>query len=112
VLVTPYNSAGTAFNTKVKNLYIGYSCSVWDAAAATYVAATEAFDNALLRSPWPATVETDIRSMVTADSVAEGDTAKPCGSGDSAAFNGDFNKATAAANIVRSDIGLPPPPAI
>lgn len=84
----------------------------------TYAAALQTWNNVLLRSPWPEKVLPDVKALVgaNADEIAAVNnliTAATTNRGD---FQGLFNawgaagtKGSTAANVVRADLGLPPP---
>lgn len=83
---------------------------------ALVVHAINDFETAALRSPWPnATTRNDVRDLVRGFAPLAGDLAT-INSQTSATeatwlanFTRDDNTANAAANIVRADLGLPPP---
>jgi hypothetical protein len=79
-----------------------------------YAAAVGKLDTMLLRQRWPSGVRADIRALVVADAALVGDYyAFPSsnilnGSALNATTQKDADADTTAANIVRSDLGLPP----
>jgi len=80
----------------------------------TYAAAVDKLDTLLLSQRWPSTTRADIRALVAADAaVVRDQNASPSsnilnGSGLNATTQKDVEADTTAANIVRSDLGLPP----
>lgn len=79
-----------------------------------YAAAVDKFDTLLLSQRWPSGTRADIRALVVADAAVVGDySAFPSsnilnGSALNATTRKDVKADTTAANIVRSDLGLPP----
>jgi hypothetical protein len=79
-----------------------------------YAAAVDKFDTLLLSQRWPAGTRADIRALAVADAAVVGDyNAFPSssilnGSALNATTKKDLEADTTAANIVRSDLGLPP----
>lgn len=82
---------------------------------APVIAAYQKADDALLRAQWPAGAQADIKAMVTADGAVIGDMNAAAGQNALSAaswetqLSSDGAKAKAAANVVRADLGLPPP---
>jgi hypothetical protein len=71
----------------------------------TLAAADSAADNQLLRVAWPTpAITADVKAMVSADGAEIGDLQR----NNDSALAADQGKAVAAANIVRTDLGLPP----
>ncbi len=79
-----------------------------------YAAAVEKLDSLLLSQRWPSGTRADIRALVVADAAVVGDyNAFPSsnilnGSALNPTTQKDLEADTTAANIVRSDLGLPP----
>jgi len=79
-----------------------------------YAAAVDKLDTLLLNQQWPSATRADIRALVVADAAVVRDyNASPSsniltGSGLNATTQKDVEADTTAANIVRSDLGLPP----
>lgn len=79
-----------------------------------YAAAVDKLDTLLLSQRWPSGTRADIRALVVADAAVVGDyNASPSSNiFNGSALNGttqkDLKADTTAANIVRSDLGLPP----
>ena len=79
-----------------------------------YAAAVDKLDTLLLSQRWPSGTRADIRALVAADAAVVGDySAFPSsnifkGSDLNATTQKDLEAETTAANIVRSDLGLPP----
>jgi hypothetical protein len=104
------NAKLTAWQKYVQALPNNANVDVTEATSAITAA-----DNALLRASWPANVVPDIKSMTVVDAALIADleqvnnqTALSEG-GYMNQLQADESKASAAANIVRADLGLPPP---
>lgn len=84
--------------------------------APVYAATVAKFDTLILRQRWPSDARLDIRALVVADAALVGDYNSVSssnvlnGSALSATTQRDNQADTTAANIVRADLGLPPPP--
>jgi hypothetical protein len=76
-----------------------------------YAAAVHKLDTLLLRQRWPSGTRADVRALVAADAAVVGDyNASPnssVGSAHDATTQKDVEADSTAANIVRSDLGLP-----
>lgn len=116
-IVAPYNAAFDVFHAHLKP-YIGTTnypsennLGSW---CSPYATALTAFDNVLLRSPWPASAEADVHALVNGDAPELGDL-DACGAPNEVTWFSQLSKdsdaASTAANVLRSDLGLPPPPA-
>lgn len=73
---------------------------------ATYLDALQVFDNHILRIGATGQAATDIRALVRADSQ----TIAAAKNADYSSMSSYATQASAASNIVRADLGLPPPP--
>lgn len=115
-IVAPYNAALTAFNVHMKpydgtaNYPSETDLQSW---CTPFAAAVTDFDNLLLRSPWPPDAVADIHALATADAPELADL-NNCGSPNELTWFTQFDKddqsSSTAANVVRADLGLPPPP--
>lgn len=110
--IAPYNAADDTFSAKSKSVT---QYSQLASLVAPVVASLQSFDAVALRQQWPAGVKQDIKTMVTADGAYEGDLSA-LGNADAANISSveasvtkDGNTSAADSNIVRSDLGLPPP---
>jgi hypothetical protein len=98
------------FNAKSKALGSYPSTAQIQAISTPLAVANQTFDNAVLRLAWPASMVADVHALVAADSPEISDLNNAAAT--QAWFdqlNRDANGASSAANIVRSDLGLPPP---
>jgi hypothetical protein len=112
-LATPVNSAVDTFNVKNNALGSHFSVAQIQAISTPLANAYQIFDNAVLRLAWPASLLADLHAMVAADSPEISDLQHAATT--QAWFDQLARDATAsssAANVVRSDLGLPPPPPV
>jgi hypothetical protein len=77
--------------------------------SASVLAALDLFDNAVLRLNWAPVAKADVRMMVRADAALRADIAEVAYTHDFTAYIRDETSSSAAANVVRADLGLPPP---
>jgi hypothetical protein len=110
--VAPFNAA---VNTYTASFNSSTQYSQLPALVTPLVTALQTFDSLVLRQQWPASVKQDIKTMVAADGVYQGDlqsleSANALNiSTIDASVSRDANASTEDSNIVRSDLGLPPP---
>ena len=97
-IVAPYNKVGDAVGSG--------PLSSTNTAGRALINATEIFANHALRLGATGQVEADIRALVRASTkmIAAIENV------DSAAYTNAVYEANGAANVVRADLGLPPPP--
>jgi hypothetical protein len=115
-IVAPANAALRTWRAALDKLGNDPAASDVARVTAPLITAYESTDNALLRAQWPANAEADIKNLVTTDGTLTGDLNAAGGQNVFSAASwesqvaSDGGKAGAAANIVRADLGLPPPP--
>jgi|SRR5579871_805310 len=115
-IVKPANDAEAAAIKALKALPDTATAAQVAAAFAPAAQAFEKCDNALLRAQWPPNVEGDVKAMVTTNGALIGDINALSAqtslsiSAWATTFQSDGAKSSAAANVVRADLGLPPPP--
>ena len=110
--VAPYNAALDTFKKRYRN---GFTLSQLHSGITHALAdALQQFDSAILRLPWPQQVLPDVRALAAADAVELGDLHNAVNATDGPTWarqaTADIDMANEAANILRADIGLPPPP--
>jgi hypothetical protein len=107
-LTTPLSVYAAKYSAIIApaNAYAGMLPTNPSAAQLTTLAAADsAADNQLLRVAWPTpAITADVKAMVSADGAEIGDLQR----NNDSALAADQGKAVAAANIVRTDLGLPP----
>ena len=114
-LVTPMNSALDVLSRKLQKLTTASPTSDFVTASTPFSKAVQKFDSDILRAEWPTGVTADIHSLATSDGplVADLNSAWHVNSLTaldwSSSLTSDLTKSSLAANIVRSDLGLPPP---
>jgi hypothetical protein len=112
-LVGPYNAALNTFNGKLAHTASNASPSQLQTISTPLANALQQFDSAVLRAPWPPGVLTDVHALTTSDAPQLSDL-ENAGSPSAvmwySQFQRDTTAAAAAANVVRADLGLPPPP--
>jgi hypothetical protein len=107
--VAPYNAANDAFYNAWKGVT---QASQLEGIVSPFLAASQTFDSLILRQKWPASDRQDVKALVAAD---EGDLGSLEGANvsDISTIDGnlsrDANASGSDANILRSDLGLPPP---
>jgi hypothetical protein len=110
--VDAYNAASATYDVAIKSASYAQLPTI----VPPLLAASRAFDSSVLRQQWPSGVKADIKTLVSADGLAEGDlqsleTANALTfSAIAASLQKDENASTQDSNIVRSDLGLLPPP--
>jgi hypothetical protein len=110
--IAPANAAATTAHNQAKG-----AATVADLAKAVapVIVSYNKFDSLLLRQRWPSGVKTDIHTLVVADSAYIGDLNAVSNasavnlSALGATISRDGQITEADSNIVRSDLGLPPP---
>ena len=113
-IVAPANSVVTTFRKKAADWNDNTTNPQAAKEAAPVIAAFEKADNELLRVDWPPATAVDVKALVTADGALIGDlnaleNVDLLSAGNWAnQFSQDAGKVSAAVNIVRSDLGLPP----
>jgi hypothetical protein len=111
--IAPYNAAVSTAQTALNS---ATEMSQLPAIIGPAVTAMQNADNLLLRQQWPAGVRQDIKTKVAADGAVIGDltSLETANASDASSIEAnigrDANASAADANIVRSDLGLPPPP--
>jgi predicted RNA-binding Zn ribbon-like protein len=113
-IVKPANDAIDRFEAKAKSWDDNATGEQAAKDAAPAVAAIREADNKLLRVAWPASTAADVKELVRAHGSMTGDldglegvNALSAGAW-TTQLTQDAGKASAAANIVRADLGLPP----
>jgi hypothetical protein len=113
-LVEQLGTAAAAFNDGMEALPSTATAADVAAIASPYAAALHTYDGDLLRLAVPASVATNVQSLVTADVALEKDLD---GEATAAGFTlviwsqqitPDANRVVAASNVVRADLGLKP----
>jgi len=114
-LVAPVNAATDTFDVAGTKLGNNPTAAAVQQIATPFAAALTAFDSKVLRVKWPASVASDVKGVVLADGAFIGDldsaSAQNAVTAASwvSAISADGEKASTASNIVRADLGLPPP---
>jgi hypothetical protein len=110
--IKPVNAVGDLVNPAVK---AATTAAGQAKAVAPWLAIVVKFDSLVLRQQWPTGVKGDIRALVVDDAAVIGDyqalsSASPLNiSSLDASLSRDNQADTTASNIVRADLGLPPP---
>ncbi len=100
-IVTPANDA-------IDTLKSSTGVSQLQARANAVAQAFQTADDQLLRAQWPASVTPDIRAMVLADGPVIVDLRDLINTYESGTLQTALGSSTAAAQVVRADLGLPP----
>jgi hypothetical protein len=113
-LVEQLGTAGTAFNDGMEALPSMATAADVAAIASPYAAALHTYDGDLLRLAVPASMATNVQTLVTADAALEKDLdGEAAVAGFTVAIwsqriTPDANRVVAASNVVRADLGLKP----
>jgi hypothetical protein len=108
-LVAPFNAVLDRFKAAAKDDTDSTSTKQIAKEAAPVTAALRTFDNAMLRANWSPRVRADVRAMVRADAGFQSDLEQLAYTRDWAGLTRDAEASSSAANVVRADLGLPPP---
>jgi hypothetical protein len=108
-LVAPLNAAIDTLRNRTKGYNDSTPASRIRADAALATAALEHFDNAILRADWPSAVKADVRALVRTDAALQSDLEQIADTDDWTQLTRDAEASSSAANVVRADLGLPPP---
>ncbi len=108
-LVARFNAALAHFQAEAKDDTDSTSTKQIAKEAAPVTAALRAFDNAALRANWPPSVRADVRALIRADAGFRSDLEQLAYTRDWSGLTRDAEASSAAANVVRADLGLPPP---
>lgn len=113
-IIAPANTQIEAFNKKTNTYTENTTAEQVAKDAEPLAAAVDKASTDLLHVDWPASIQPDVKAMVTAYGVLAGDL-RSVGSQNilsianwATQLGQDAGRARAAANIVRSDLGLPP----
>jgi hypothetical protein len=112
-LVAPYNSAVGTFQIKYNALPNSPSMSQLNAICSPMATALQTYIDGVLRLPLPASILPDAHALATMAGTVEADlnnVGNPTVNAWSTKLLQDFSQASTAANVLRSDLGLPPPP--
>jgi hypothetical protein len=110
--VAPYNAANDAFSNASKGVT---QSSQLEGVVAPLLAALQTFDSLILRQMWPASDRQDVKALVAAGGLVAGDLSSLEAANGldistiEANLSRDGNASSSDANILRSDLGLPPP---
>jgi hypothetical protein len=112
-LVNPVNAAISAFRTKANGWSNSTTSAQAEADAQPLISALQNLQNGLLHDQWPAAAGTDVKAVVQAIAPVTGDLEGLASvnllnaSSWSTTFQRDEASMGTAANVVRSDLGLP-----
>lgn len=104
-LIAPVNTAITTWQAQLK-AHPSWTAQQASTAAAPIVTALSTFDSKVLRVSWPATVRPDVVTLVRDDASMAAALSSPLGL---IGFTSAAARTGADANVVRADLGLPPP---
>jgi len=113
-LVNPVNAAISAFGTKANGWSNSTTSAQAEADAQPLISALQNLQNGLLHDQWPAAAGSDVKAVVQAIAPVIGDLEGLASvnllnaSSWQTTFQRDASSVETAANIVRSDLGLPP----
>lgn len=112
-MVAPYNVAIDKFYALYNKLPKYPSLKQLEAICIPMATAAQAYIDGVLRIPWQPSMLADVHALATAAGLFNADlnnTGNPNVSAWSTKLLQDNSTASTAANVLRADLGLPPPP--